>query len=171
MFFVILGRFLSTVCFLQCVCWYHLICCIPSLQGHTAPSPAVTPGVCPLTRSTTHLAQSGQGPVDSGTSDYIPPHLLPLQALDKIWMILAILGSSVEDRPARRSYAALLLQLNLIFSPLLLLLILVSSVLSSPMLPLFTLPVFFVSFPRPSRLVDCSGGHHPNIPPGSGLAR
>lgn len=95
--------------------------------------------------------------------------------VDKLWMMFSILAASMEDRPARRSYAPLLLQvphhltlnpssplpppslstslhqLNLLFLPLLLLLVVVSSVLSAPLLPLFTLPVFFLSFPRPSR--------------------
>ena len=90
------------------------------------------------------------------------------QMVDKLWMMFSILAASMEDRPARRSYAplllqvlhhpssppslsTLLLQLNLLFLPLLLLLVVLSSLLSAPLLPLFTLPVFFLSFPRPSR--------------------
>ena len=65
-------------------------------------------------------------------------------------MVVSILVASMESRASRRSYALFLLQLNLIFSPFLFLLVLISSILSAPLLPLFTLPVFFVSFPRPT---------------------
>ena len=65
-------------------------------------------------------------------------------------MVVSIIVASMESRASRRSYALFLLQLNLIFSPFLLLLVLLSSFLSAPLLPLFTLPVFFVSFPRPA---------------------
>ena len=66
-------------------------------------------------------------------------------------MVVSMLVASMESRASRRSYALFLLQLNLIFSPFLFLLVLISSILSAPLLPLFTLPVFFVSFPRPTR--------------------
>ena len=66
-------------------------------------------------------------------------------------MVASILVASMESRASRRSYALFLLQLNLIFTPFLFLLVLISSILSAPLLPLFTLPVFFVSFPRPTR--------------------
>ena len=92
------------------------------------------------------------------------------QALDKVWVLLVILGTSMEDRAARRSYAALLLQLNLLFSPLLLVLVVTSSLISAPLLPLFTLPVFFISFPRPSR--SCLGQDNTMTPcTGSGPGR
>ena len=75
-------------------------------------------------------------------------------------MVVSIIVASMESRASRRSYALFLLQLNLIFSPFLLLLVLLSSLLSAPLLPLFTLPVFFVSFPRPSRFWPGVVGHH-----------
>ena len=87
------------------------------------------------------------------------------QALDKVWVLLVILGTSLEDRAARRSYVALLLQLNLLFSPLLLVLVVTSSLISAPLLPLFTLPVFFISFPRPSR---CCLGPDSMVTPSTG---
>ena len=74
-------------------------------------------------------------------------------------MVVSIVVASMESRASRRSYALFLLQLNLIFSPFLLLLVLVSSLLSAPLLPLFTLPVFFVSFPRPARFWPGVVGH------------
>ena len=40
---------------------------------------------------------------------------------------------------------------TVLFLPLVLAIILASSILSAPLLPLFTLPIFFVSFPRPRR--------------------
>ena len=74
-------------------------------------------------------------------------------------MVVSIIVASMESRASRRSYALFLLQLNLIFSPFLLLLVLLSSLLSAPLLPLFTLPVFFVSFPRPARFWPGAVGH------------
>ena len=74
-------------------------------------------------------------------------------------MVVSIIVASMESRASRRSYALFLLQLNLIFSPFLLLLVLLSSILSAPLLPLFTLPVFFVSFPRPARFWPGAVGH------------
>ena len=74
-------------------------------------------------------------------------------------MIVSIIVASMESRASRRSYALFLLQLNLIFLPFLLFLVLVSSIFSTALLPLFTLPVFFISFPRPTRFWPRSVHH------------
>lgn len=55
------------------------------------------------------------------------------------------------SKPKHRTYLPLNILIvagSVIFSPLLIGVILISSILSAPLLPLFTLPVFFVSFPR-----------------------
>ncbi len=73
------------------------------------------------------------------------------QALDKTYFSVALSVSSLEDRASRRSYAGCLFQANIFFSPVILFFVMSSSVLSAPLLALFTLPVFFVAFPRPLR--------------------
>ena len=55
----------------------------------------------------------------------------------------------MEDRVSRRSYAGCLFQLNLVAAPAVAALVIFSSLVSAPMLAVFTLPVFFMAFPRP----------------------
>lgn len=55
------------------------------------------------------------------------------------------------SKPKHRIYLPLTILIvagSVIFSPLLIGVILISSILSAPLLPLFTLPIFFISFPR-----------------------
>ncbi len=42
-------------------------------------------------------------------------------------------------------------QMNVIFSPIIFSIIVISSIFSTPMLAIFTLPVFFIAYPRPLR--------------------
>jgi hypothetical protein len=51
----------------------------------------------------------------------------------------------------RRPYAIVLFQLNLLLFPVVVGVILLTSLVSAPLLPLFTLPVFCPTFPRPAR--------------------
>ncbi|XP_032547017.1 pecanex-like protein 4 isoform X2 [Chiroxiphia lanceolata] len=74
-----------------------------------------------------------------------------LQFVSKLQFALAILLTSWTEKKQRRKSTATLITLNVVFFPLLLTLIAVSALLSSPLLPLFTLPVFLVGFPRPVR--------------------
>ena len=67
-----------------------------------------------------------------------------------LWFVLSV--TSWRDKKQRlRSCGAGLLELNLILFPLVVVLVLVSAALAAPLLPLFTLPVWFVGFPRPLR--------------------
>ncbi|XP_063255647.1 pecanex-like protein 4 [Prinia subflava] len=74
-----------------------------------------------------------------------------LQFLSKLHFAVAILLTSWTEKKQRRSSSAALIALNVAFFPVLLALVAVSALLSSPLLPLFTLPVFLVGFPRPLR--------------------
>ncbi|NXB76152.1 PCX4 protein, partial [Donacobius atricapilla] len=74
-----------------------------------------------------------------------------LQFLSKLHFALAILLTSWTEKKQRRRSSAALIVLNVAFFPVLLALVAVSALLSSPLLPLFTLPVFLVGFPRPLR--------------------
>ncbi|XP_014726876.1 PREDICTED: pecanex-like protein 4 [Sturnus vulgaris] len=73
------------------------------------------------------------------------------QFLSKLHFAIAILLTSWTEKKQRRRSSAALIALNLAFFPVLLALVAVSALLSSPLLPLFTLPVFLVGFPRPLR--------------------
>ncbi|XP_027567571.1 pecanex-like protein 4 isoform X2 [Pipra filicauda] len=74
-----------------------------------------------------------------------------LQFVSKLQFALAILLTSWTEKKQRRKSTAALITLNVVFFPILLTLIAISALLSSPLLPLFTLPVFLVGFPRPVR--------------------
>ncbi|NXG04209.1 PCX4 protein, partial [Sakesphorus luctuosus] len=74
-----------------------------------------------------------------------------LQFVSKLHFALAILLTSWTEKKQRRKSTATLITLNIVFFPVLLALVAISALLSSPLLPLFTLPVFLVGFPRPVR--------------------
>ncbi|OXB70929.1 UNVERIFIED_CONTAM: hypothetical protein H355_013779 [Colinus virginianus] len=74
-----------------------------------------------------------------------------LQFASKLHFAVAILLTSWTEKKQRRKSAATLITLNVVFFPVLLLFIAISALLSSPLLPLFTLPVFLIGFPRPIR--------------------
>ncbi|NXI16027.1 PCX4 protein, partial [Irena cyanogastra] len=73
------------------------------------------------------------------------------QFLSKLHFAITILLTSWTEKKQRRRSSAALIALNVAFFPVLLALVAVSALLSSPLLPLFTLPVFLVGFPRPLR--------------------
>lgn len=69
----------------------------------------------------------------------------------------------------QRTYLALNIVIivgTILFLPLVLAILLASSVISAPLLPLFTLPIFFISFPRPRKfwpsLVDYGSSYSRN---------
>ncbi|XP_052551771.1 pecanex-like protein 4 isoform X2 [Tympanuchus pallidicinctus] len=74
-----------------------------------------------------------------------------LQFASKLQFAIAILLTSWTEKKQRRKSAATLITLNVVFFPILLIFIAISALLSSPLLPLFTLPVFLIGFPRPIR--------------------
>ncbi|XP_054684860.1 pecanex-like protein 4 isoform X2 [Grus americana] len=74
-----------------------------------------------------------------------------LQFVSKLQFAIAILLTSWTEKKQRRKSAASLITLNVVFFPILLTFIAISALLSSPLLPLFTLPVFLIGFPRPIR--------------------
>ncbi|NXD81094.1 PCX4 protein, partial [Halcyon senegalensis] len=74
-----------------------------------------------------------------------------LQFVSKLQFAIAILLTSWTEKKQRRRSTATLITLNVVFFPILLTFVAVSALLSSPLLPLFTLPVFLIGFPRPVR--------------------
>ncbi|XP_039395003.1 pecanex-like protein 4 isoform X3 [Mauremys reevesii] len=74
-----------------------------------------------------------------------------LQLISKLHFAAAVLLTSWTEKKQRRKSTATLITLNIVFFPIVLAFIAVSALLSSPMLPLFTLPIFLIGFPRPIR--------------------
>ncbi|XP_068195253.1 pecanex-like protein 4 isoform X2 [Antennarius striatus] len=73
------------------------------------------------------------------------------QFLAKLKFTLTLLVTSWTEKKQRRQSAGTLLALNTSLCPLLLAVVTLSALLSAPLLPLFTLPIFLVGFPRPQR--------------------
>ncbi|KAM4540959.1 pecanex-like protein 4 [Fundulus diaphanus] len=73
------------------------------------------------------------------------------QFLAKLKFTLTVLVTSWTEKKQRRQSAGTLLALNAALWPLVLAVVTLSALLSAPLLPLFTLPIFLVGFPRPQR--------------------
>uniref|UniRef100_A0A8C1ES01 Pecanex-like protein n=1 Tax=Cyprinus carpio carpio TaxID=630221 RepID=A0A8C1ES01_CYPCA len=73
------------------------------------------------------------------------------QFVSKLSFALTVLITSWTESKQRRQSAGTLLALNAALFPVLLGVVALSSLLSAPLLTLFTLPVFLVGFPRPLR--------------------
>ncbi|XP_036887663.1 pecanex-like protein 4 isoform X1 [Sturnira hondurensis] len=71
-----------------------------------------------------------------------------IQFISKLQFAVAILLASWTDKKRRKSATTLCI-LNMVFSPFVLVFVVFCTLLSSPLLPLFTLPLFLVGFPRP----------------------
>ncbi|XP_037688525.1 pecanex-like protein 4 isoform X1 [Choloepus didactylus] len=74
-----------------------------------------------------------------------------IQFISKLKFAVTLLWVSWMEKKQRRKSTTTLCLLNIVFSPFVLLFIVFSTLLSSPLFPLFTLPVFLVGFPRPTR--------------------
>ena len=73
------------------------------------------------------------------------------QFFNKTYFFFAVLISSWSDKKQRRGSTIPTIIVSLILLPLILAFIALASAISVPLLPLFTLPLFFISFPRPLR--------------------
>ncbi|XP_072284955.1 pecanex-like protein 4 [Pyxicephalus adspersus] len=73
------------------------------------------------------------------------------QLVSKLQFAITVLLTSWTEKKQRRKSTSSLITINIIFFPLVLTFIILSALLSSPLLALFTLPVFLVGFPRPIR--------------------
>ena len=70
------------------------------------------------------------------------------QVVNKLFFWLAVLVSSWTDKKQRRTSTLPIIILNLVFFPVVLSVVVAASILSAPLLCVFTLPVFFIGFPR-----------------------
>ncbi|XP_070606683.1 pecanex-like protein 4 isoform X3 [Erythrolamprus reginae] len=73
------------------------------------------------------------------------------QFVSKLQFAVTVLLTSWTEKKQRRKSTATLITLNIAFFPIVLAIIALSSLLSSPLLSLFSLPIFLIGFPRPVR--------------------
>ena len=73
------------------------------------------------------------------------------QFVNKLHFCVTLLVKSWVDKKQRHRSTVPTLGLYVILFPLLLATIFLAAVLSAPMLPLFTLPIFLIGYPRPLR--------------------
>nr|XP_027200557.1 pecanex-like protein 4 [Dermatophagoides pteronyssinus] len=69
----------------------------------------------------------------------------------KFYMVITILFTSVMLRKQKIRYSWTIFIINVILLPINIIIIIISSMLNIPILPLFTLPIFLPSFPRPMK--------------------
>lgn len=85
------------------------------------------------------------------------------QFCNKLYFVFAMLITSWQDRKQRRRSTIFILFISAIFFPIILSVMAAAAVLSAPLLPLFTLPVFFIAFPRLQRFWPEAVGASANI--------
>ncbi|XP_050739009.1 pecanex-like protein 4 [Eriocheir sinensis] len=78
-------------------------------------------------------------------------HLWGARVLHRLSTVLLFLMTPFTEKKHKNSVNFFLLGFNLALSPVLLALVIVSAMLCAPLLPVFTLPVFLLGFPRPLR--------------------
>ncbi|XP_078483861.1 pecanex-like protein 4 [Ciona intestinalis] len=74
-----------------------------------------------------------------------------LRFCENLWFAFSLSVSSVKDKKQKRNSSIGIIILNIIFFPFVIGTIGLASALSAPLLPLFTLPIFLIGFPRHSR--------------------
>ena len=87
------------------------------------------------------------------------------QFCNKVYFLVTLLISSWTDKKQRRGSTIPIIVVSVILFPLILGVIAIASALSVPLLPLFTLPVVFFSFPRPLRSWPEEVGASANVCP------
>ena len=70
------------------------------------------------------------------------------QLIDKLFTWCTILLKSWSDSKQRRPSTGVHIFLNILFFPVVLCVLTIATVISAPLLPLFTLPVFLFGYPR-----------------------
>ncbi|XP_063885607.1 pecanex-like protein 4 [Scylla paramamosain] len=78
-------------------------------------------------------------------------HLWGTRVLHRLSTVLLFLMTPFTEKKHKNSVNFFLLGFNLALSPVLLALVVISAVICAPLLPVFTLPVFLLGFPRPLR--------------------
>ncbi|XP_061168054.1 pecanex-like protein 4 [Saccostrea echinata] len=87
------------------------------------------------------------------------------QFLNKLYFCMTILITSWTDKKQRRGSTVALIGVSVFLFPLVLSMITLASALSAPLLPLFTLPLFVMGFPRPNKFWPEEVGASANVNP------
>lgn len=74
-----------------------------------------------------------------------------IQFIAKLQFAITVLLASWKEKKQHQTTTTTFCIVNAVFFPFVLVIIALSTLLSSPLLPLFTLPVFLVGFPRPTQ--------------------
>ena len=85
------------------------------------------------------------------------------QILNKLYFYMMLLVWSWKDKKQRRKNSYLMITFNIILFPLTVTVIIITAALAAPILPLFTLPVFLIGFPRPHRFWPAEVGASANV--------
>eukprot|EP00050_Salpingoeca_kvevrii_P017787 m.68246 g.68246 ORF g.68246 m.68246 type:complete len:1133 (+) comp7726_c0_seq2:492-3890(+) len=80
----------------------------------------------------------------------------------KLEFVLQVGISSLKIKKLQKPYTAKLIALNAVFFPVLLATVVVAAGLAAPILPLFGLPLFFLSYSRPSKFWPSGFGTSPS---------
>ncbi|XP_013381869.1 pecanex-like protein 4 [Lingula anatina] len=84
------------------------------------------------------------------------------QVLSKLYFFMVTLVTSWTDKKQRHVSTVPTIVLSVLFFPVVLAIIAISAALSAPLLPIFTLPIFLVGFPRPNKAWPASVGASAN---------
>lgn len=87
------------------------------------------------------------------------------QFLNKLYFCVTVLITSWTDKKQRRGSTVALIGVSVFLFPLVLLMVSLATVLSAPLLPLFTLPLFVMGFPRPNKFWPENVGASANVNP------
>ena len=85
------------------------------------------------------------------------------QLINKLYFLLTLMVKSWSDKKQRHKFTIPLLVINLALFPFLLLMLCGSVIFSAPLLPLFTMPLFIIGFPRPLRFWSSPVGASANV--------
>nr|XP_045605475.1 pecanex-like protein 4 [Procambarus clarkii] len=89
-------------------------------------------------------------------------HLWGLRMIRRLTSIMLFMITPFTNKKQHNSISFLLLGFNIGISPILLGLVVLSTVISAPLLPVFTLPIFLLGFPRPLRFWSYPVGRSSN---------
>ncbi|XP_066282417.1 pecanex-like protein 4 isoform X1 [Branchiostoma lanceolatum] len=87
------------------------------------------------------------------------------QLCNKLYFALTILITSWTEKKQRRKDTVPIIVLNCVFFPVVLAMVVAAALLSAPLLPLFTYPLFLFGFPRPMRSWPGPVGSSANVCP------
>ncbi|CAG5127048.1 unnamed protein product [Candidula unifasciata] len=89
------------------------------------------------------------------------------QLVNKLYFVTGLIVASWSYKKQRYSATGGIILLNIIFFPIVIIIVLTSTLISAPILCLFTLPLFFIGFPRPSKFWPEPVGSSANTCPDS----